>query len=115
MIETPELDKIKNVHEKSQMIGFFLDWLQGHGFVICRWREEYRNGEPQFIDADTGEEASLLDHNSIENPDYEYATEGYYPERLSIEQYLAMYFNIDLDKAEEERRAILEELRNRNK
>jgi hypothetical protein len=35
----------------------------------------------------------------------------YYPYRATIEELLAEYFNIDLDRAEQEKRAILRRLR----
>lgn len=38
-METPELDKITKVRDKSQAIGEFLDWLTGeHNIVLARWR-----------------------------------------------------------------------------
>ena len=78
MLNTPTLDKIKAVHEESQSIGEFLEWLtQDHW--IC---------------------------------DYDKDAGTFFPTYSGIEQLLAEYFDIDLDQAEKERQALLDELRN---
>lgn len=78
-IETPEIDKMRDVREKSQLIGNFLSWLEEEKYSICLW--------------------------DIKHKEYE-------PTRLRIEQLLAKYFEIDLDKAEKEKCELLEEIRN---
>ena len=82
MIKTPELDKIRKVSEKSQEIGNFLDWLSSkEGYYIA----EYIKGG--------FDEEKLVTIN------------------LDIEQFLAKYFKINLVKAEKERQAILDNLK----
>ena len=36
-METPELDKMKAVHEKSQAIGEFLEWLHSKGINLAKY------------------------------------------------------------------------------
>jgi hypothetical protein len=88
-IATPECDKIRVVHEKSQLIGEFLDWLSSQNIILAK--------DSALMEkcGECGEEFPV----------------GYLPHRESIEQLLARFFNIDLDEAEDERRKILEDLR----
>jgi len=83
MVPTPECDKLVAVQPKSQVIGEFLDWLAESNFAVCR----YANYE--------------------DAPSHD----GWVPARLSLEELLAEFFVIDLGKVEQERRAILDELR----
>lgn len=76
----PECEKMRAVHEKSQAIGEFLDWLSERGIILASYYEEA----------------------------------GLSPYRVNIVELLAEYFDIDLDKAEQEKRTILEELRRKN-
>jgi hypothetical protein len=81
--ETPEHDKLHKIADKSQVIGEFLDWLPEQGIHLARWVYD----------------------------------EGYDRERLvtgagkSNTALLAEFFEIDLDKIETEKRALLEHLR----
>jgi hypothetical protein len=88
MAKTPELDKMAAIRDESQKIGEFLTWLGEQGNTICK-----------FIEPD-----------DIDDPD-EAPNGGYYPVRKDTEQILADYFGIDLNKCEQERRDILEQLR----
>ena len=82
--DCPECDKMIAVKNKSQPIGEFLDWLQNEkGFCISEWSGK----------ADENGDEYLL------------------PVHKSIEQWIADYFNIDLNKVEQERRAVLDYLR----
>lgn len=38
--ETPELDKVQEVRDRSQTIGEFLDWLPSQGIFLARYYEE---------------------------------------------------------------------------
>lgn len=79
-IQTPTLNKILKVGEKSQCIGEFIEWLQ-----------------------------------TLENPIYlchfEDSPDEYYPTSYSIEKLVSEFFKIDLNKAEEERRMLLERIK----
>lgn len=77
----PEREKLLEVHEESQTLGLFMEWLFSNHGVLCRWYDdEYEEG--MFC------------------PTYE-----------SIESILADYFNIDRDKAEQEREELMAWLR----
>lgn len=81
MPQTPMLDKMKAVKKWSQAIGEFLDWLQSRGYILCRRAE----GEQPHV--------------------------PYMPAVVSVETLLAEYFEVDLEAAERERRAVLEYVR----
>ena len=82
-----ELEKISAVKEKSQAIGEFLEWARSEGFFLASW-QHFGNPEPEGYDR-------LVASNKTTN------------------QWLAEYFEIDLNKAEEERQALLDEIRAR--
>jgi len=75
----PEIAKMKAVKDESQVIGNFIEAMSEQGLCLCKLEK--------------------LGHRE----------DDYWPDRRSIEQLLADYFNIDLGKAENERRAILKE------
>ena len=80
-----ELEKISTVKEKSQAIGEFLEWARSEGFFLASW-QHFGNPEPEGYDR-------LVGSNKTTN------------------QWLAEFFEIDLKKAEEERQALLDEIR----
>ena len=84
----PEHEKLHAIRDKSQTIGDFLTWCR---FTLCEWHEA------------TG---------TIRNGDHE--PEGWYPRRGRMESLLAEYFEIDENKLEAEKRAMLERLREGN-
>ena len=88
-IPTPECDKMLAASGKSQAIGEFLDWLKDEKKVV------------------------LSVHSTAED---DMAGKRHPRERLipfydSTEKMLAEFFGIDLAKAEEEKRAILDAIR----
>jgi hypothetical protein len=80
--EAPECDKMLAVRDKSQVIGEFLDWLGEQGITLARYTE-----------------------------DTEVKMDRLVPVYTSIDKILAEYFDIDLDKVEQEKRTILKALR----
>ena len=84
----PEHNKLRAIADKSQTVGEFLEWLGEQGLTVCRFQE--------------------LTRHSDELGDY--SPEGYYPARTSREKLLAEFFDIDLDKIEAEKRAMLDAL-----
>lgn len=82
--DTPELEKMKAHQPESQIIGSFLDWLTNE-----------KNRE-------------------ICTWDTTRHREEFRPVGKTIEQTLAEYFDVDLKKVEEERRAVLEYAREIN-
>lgn len=93
---------MKAVKDQSQAIGEFLDWLQGEkGLIIA---EAHQHG-PQCYAGD--------------DEDREEPTCGCYDGQLfmksfSTEKLLAEYFEIDLGKVDDEKRAILDYVRRKN-
>ena len=83
----PECDKMVKVNEQSQTIGEFIDWLgQDRGmYLVARC---------------TVKECSKTA-----------CVEGYVP---PINDLLAKFFDIDLSKVEEEKKAMLSEIRQAN-
>lgn len=82
----PEHTRLSAIHDKSQAIGEFLEWLGDNGYSICEFQEA----------------------RSIDHPD---ATDGFYPLHRSIQSWLAQYFQIDPAKIEREKRQMLDEIR----
>jgi hypothetical protein len=97
MSEYPECDKILAAKEKSQIIGEFIEeFLHNKGIVLAKVHNhsdicyEETNGMP-VCGFQTGDLTAV---------------------HFSINDLLAEFFGIDNDKAERERRKILENIRN---
>jgi hypothetical protein len=87
MTSYPECEKLVKHKQESQIIGTFLDWLQNEkGYEIAYWDEASNRSDDEQL----------------------------YPCHKTIEQWLAEYFNIDLNKVEKERQQIIEDLRGEN-
>lgn len=87
MSKTPELDKMLAVKEKSQVVGEFLEWLNEQKIVLAEYTDD-------TCDCGCDCEEELLLHI-----------------RKGREQLLADFFEINLDKCEQERQQILADLR----
>jgi len=86
-----EHQKLQAVKDKSQAIGEFLEWLQhAKGFRLAQWMKA--PDESAF--AAEGDEVDDLVQQ--------------FP---NVEQLLAEYFQIDLGKLEQEKQAMLDEVR----
>jgi hypothetical protein len=79
---TPELDRRSKILGESHKIGEFLDWLNQRGIHLATYEEWDEYRDPMLT-----------------------------PLTVSYERLLADYFEIDLQRVEAERRAILEHLR----
>lgn len=88
-VETPEHDKLRKINDGSQAVGDFLDSTT---YTLCEHVDEAdlcgECGEP---------------------------VEGYVPVRKPLLEILADHYGIDLDKLEVEKRAMLDELRRKEK
>jgi hypothetical protein len=84
MPATPECDKIGAIQERSQPMGEFIDWLLHGDYHICTMEEG-------------------LDGAVVFRPVYK-----------NVTQWLAEMFDIDLDKVDEEKRAVLQYVRMQN-
>ena len=103
-----ELEKMESVKNQSQEIGEFLEWIFEKGWHLSRYlsAEEYESDENvemgnSMFDGD----ASLRRHRIKERELIQI--------QINIEKLLAEYFEIDLTKAERERRELLLSLRKR--
>ena len=85
-MKTVELDKMLAINNESQKIGEFLEWLSEQSIVLAEF-------------------------DTITCEDCGYETEALVYIRSNREQLLADYFKIDLNKCEQERQQILENLR----
>lgn len=96
-LRTPTLDKMLSVKDESRVIGQFLDWLAENDCEIASYDGLALKSESIKLAGALAE--PLLDRDLL------------VPVNLSTEKILAMYFKIDLDKAERERRTLLASLR----
>ena len=85
MSDTPQHDKLQGVHEFSQAIGEFLEWAETQGWHLGEWRKINSFGD-----------------------------ELMHPVGLGKSKILAQYFDIDLVILEEEKLAMLEQIRAAN-
>lgn len=114
MSDYPEHEKLKAISDKSQTIGEFLDWLmwggldeaaghpggsrrESYGSIELAYRVEYQRTR---MDDDGQVVAEMAREDTLT------------PLNWSIKQILAAYFEIDNDKIELEKMAMLEALRN---
>ena len=99
-----EIEKLNSHTDEWNHIYPFIEWLHGNKMTIAKWRNP--NAPFEVWDPETGgtrmgtikdDAAYLLDHP--------------YPVGQPIENILYQYFDVDPEKLEKERRAFLQELR----
>lgn len=97
----PEHAKLARVKALSQPLGEFLDWLTGGDFAICEWVGQGDKGwvREKYVDRETGE-------THYEDVSQEHLT----PVRKSPNDWLALYFNIDLVKLDQEKEKMYKSL-----
>ena len=98
----PEHQKLQNVADKSQAIGGFLEWLTSTKGIRTAKYVKVCHDEIIQSEEDVPEE----DRSDI--------YEELVPEHLDINKILAEYYEIDLNKLELEKRAMLDEIRAHN-
>lgn len=97
----PELDKIHAVSKESESIGIFLEWLCEQGYHLAEYAEHTHT--PDCWERDEhGHKQWLCGYQEGDN---------FVPVSYTINTLLAQYYNIDEAKAEQERRRLLESLR----
>ncbi len=124
-MKTPECDRMVAVAEESHKLGEFLDWLNEQGIHLAEWQRET---ECTWSSLREGLRCVMgMIRFDYDMDDGAYPVEGVCKacdgtgvvDRLepilvtraeSYNELLAHYFNIDLDKVEQERRAILKSL-----
>ena len=98
--KTPELDKMKLVIEKSQAVGEFVDVFLGEkGFSIGKPHKHDKNCQ--------GWDAERSRYKPCENDRCSFQTDEFESIGVSLQKLLADFFEIDENKCEAERRAIL--------
>ena len=111
--KTPTLDKLSRVSKESQRIGDFLEWLKEQGIELCsihecgkdcskRRCEHFEQYVPAVVRSQEEKVAERLAGQALKTA-------------RTTEAVLATYFGIDLDKVEEERRALLDYVREQQK
>jgi len=120
---TPTLDKMRAVHDQSQAIGEFVEWLSARGIVLAEsWHEAtYVCATCGVVPADDGmiqrmpwtdDEtyrhvgACPQDANSVDC-----LPAGLYSATVTLTTLLHEFFGIDAAAAERERRALLTHVR----
>jgi len=119
---TPTLDKISILRPKSEAIGEFLEWCGEQGYELCKYREYIK--EICFRCKGETPKIRYLARNEHSDPDepkepcnvcygsgYEGISSGDFPIYTSINNLLSKFLEIDEQAAEQERRAILEHIR----
>lgn len=81
----PEHTRLHAVKDKAQVVGEFIEWMHEQGVVFCQFSE---HGTQHFES-----------HEQLYN--------------RPIEEIVARFFEIDRDKLEQEKRAMLEDLRSK--
>ena len=136
-----ELERMAAVREQSQVIGEFIDWLQHRAGshvhlmesvspeVDKRGKAVYRDLDGNIVEDWHEPNLGMVLKNSDEYDKQEDEKtrrgihrklvpdmngEQFLPCRFTIEELLAEFFAIDLDKVEQERRALLEKIRGEN-
>ena len=103
----PECEKMRAVSEVSNQIGWFLDWLEANGIMLARRSNEFECWCFGVLDED-GDECERCDGTGTVTSGSRTHLVGYHE---GFEHLLARYFEIDLDKVEAERRAMLDAMR----
>lgn len=94
--ERPECDKMVKVKPQSQAIGQFLEWLDEQNIQLATY---HVHGE----------------HCTEHARECGYSEHDLAPHRETIEELIARHFNIDMEKVEAEKRALLIEIRASNR
>lgn len=127
----PEHEKLAKVSDVSQAIGEFLEWMEGQGIQRMHYEgvsvwypcSNWRCGDDYYLDENdvltpvpkgmvfvSHKQLALCDECNGEEG-HEGFTETWIHDHRTIELLLAEYFDIDLKKIEEEKRAMLDSIR----
>jgi hypothetical protein len=104
-VPTPTLDKMKRIHEASQVCGRLLEWLHAEKGVTLA--VEHRHRAPDEVEGDPEGCRGGARYYQCGLTDGELV-----PARLGgIEKILAEFFDIDLAAVDREKRALLQAVR----
>ncbi len=114
--------KLKAVKDRSEACGSFIDWLHSKGVSLTQWKDVHyvctTCGEvPEKEIRRCGWNAGHTHYHCNQDcgeAGVERIGAQFHPYNKPIERILAEYFEIDLDKLELEKRAMLDELRKEN-
>jgi len=126
--EYPEHDKLRQVSGASQGQGELLEWLRSQGVCLMRWKtwtEQVQDDCPRCGHWDEQDQTWRTPCGSPEilprrvncadgsgkMPPRDVEREGWVSDDRSIQVILAEYHGIDLGKLEDEKRAMLRDLR----
>jgi hypothetical protein len=120
----PEHEKLKGLDGRNEVIGDFIQWLLNErGMILCEWREgeidirvcpdlSCRNGQRMSVTGkDYGPCVRCNGRGSVEVE----LDARLVPNSVGLEDLLADYFKIDMTALEQEKRAMLDELRALNR
>jgi len=113
MSEYPECEKLSRTSQESQKLGAFLDWLSERGICLAEYPKtcaHHNRWEERENHCKKGNTLDPFDCGPGCNDFEEEEESELRPTQHRIERLLADYFEIDLVKVEEERRAMLESL-----
>jgi hypothetical protein len=122
MSSYPEHSKMKNLKVESRTVGEFIEWLSYSEKVhfcnhfpdryICSECGEVEKSDVRFAHTLCSEDGCHKCRNNEVEGTIEFLPEGYYSYRYSrIEALIAKFLEIDLNTIENEKRAMLDELR----
>jgi hypothetical protein len=104
----PEHERMRAVHDKAQLLGAFLEWLESDGRRVAEYHEHrgeecaHARGEPHGC-GKVGEASPYY-----LQPMYTWEPNG---RGDRTERVLAMYLDIDLEKIRDEKELMYQELR----
>lgn len=126
MSDYPEHDKLEKIKDQSQACGEFLEWLGEKDIFLARWERQtyldehlwdaYVKGSDVATCLECGETCDRDDQEKLDAVTCECRREepSLVPYQYSLNRLLAERFEIDQEKLEEEKRAMLEEMRKAN-
>lgn len=112
----PEHEKMKAVKDRSQVVGDFIEWIKSEyntDFAVWKTSSWICDIHGEITENRVGRQELCPDCSPDDHKVF-WRPEGYYPIRKSTEQLLAEFFEIDLRKVEDEKRAMLDAIRKAN-
>lgn len=112
-MKMPEITKVEAVREQSQLIGEFIDSMKSKGIVFCKYEKREIVCGIKECGCRYGIKSTNCKGKHHQHDDLRYNWEHTRHQliRKNIEQLLADYFNIDLNKVEKEKVKLLESIR----
>lgn len=120
----PEHDKLELVSDEATAVGDFITWLdETKGYSIRVYVPYSNNGLPRNLHYNIDPPTPCPSNGSITclreycqpNPEYVEQPSGYYAVSKSVHDWLYEFFEIDPKVLEAEKRAMLDEQRERNR